>query len=84
MNDLLRHIYDYTTEHLNLDDPNYAENQRYAAVHYDALLHTLSPEQAAHLRDYRGMAALATDLEREALFTAAFRAGLYLGALARW
>ena len=42
-----------------------------------------TPEQAAHLRDYQGMTALAGQRKEEAVFRSAFQAGLYLGSLAR-
>lgn len=84
MDDFLRHIYGYILEHLELNNREYQENQHYAALQYDALLQTLTPEQAAHLRDYRDMSATAEALEQEALFLAAFRAGLRLGAAGDW
>ena len=84
MNDLLRVIYAHLSDHLNLADPEYGENMRCAALKYDKLLQTLTPEQEAHLRDYRDMSATAEALEQEALFLSAFRAGLYLGAAGDW
>ena len=83
MNDFLRHIYNYLLEHLELNDPEYQEHQHYAALQYNTLLQTLTPEQAAHLRDYRDMSAIAEALESEALFLSTFRAGLYLGTNSR-
>ena len=65
------------------DNPEYGENLRYAALQYDTLLQTLTPEQASHLRDYQGMTALAGQRKEEAVFRSAFQAGLYLGSLAR-
>ena len=84
MNDLLRVIYAHLLDHLNLSDPEYRENMRCAALQYDKLLQTLTPEQAAHLRDYWDMSATAGALEQEALFLAAFRAGLRLGTAGDW
>lgn len=83
MNDFLSHIYNDLLDHLDLSDPEYGENLRYAALQYDTLLQTLTAEQAAHLRDYQGMTALAAQRKEEALFRSAFQAGLYLGSLAR-
>lgn len=83
MNDFLRHIYTDILDHLEIHDPEYGENLRYAALQYDTLLQTLTPEQAAHLRDYQGMTALAGQRKEEAVFRSAFQAGLYLGSLAR-
>lgn len=82
MNNFLRDIYNYLLEHLEVQEPEYGENLRYAAYQVDALLQTLTPEQAAHLRDYQGMTTLASELKEEAVFLAAFQAGLYLGSLA--
>ena len=82
MDDFLRHIYTDILDHLEIKGPEYGENLRYAAYQVDALLQTLTPEQAAHLRDYQGMTALASELKEEAVFLAAFQAGLYLGSLA--
>ena len=83
MDDFLRHIYTDILDHLEIKDPEYGENQRYAALQYDTLLQTLTPEQASHLRDYQGMTALAGQRKEEAVFRSAFQAGLYLGSLAR-
>lgn len=83
MNDFLRDIYDCLLKHLKVQEPEYEENLRFAALQYDMLLQTLTPEQAAHLRDYRNMAGLAWALREEAVFRSAFQAGLYLGSLAR-
>ena len=83
MDDFLRHIYTDILDHLEIKDPEYGENLRYAALQYDTLLQTLTPEQASHLRDYRGMTALAGQRKEEAVFRSAFQAGLYLGSLAR-
>ena len=47
MNDLLRVIYAHLSDHLNLADPEYGENMRCAALQYDKLLQTLTPEQEA-------------------------------------
>ena len=83
MDDFLRHIYTDILDHLEIKDPEYGENLRYAALQYDTLLQTLTPEQASHLRDYQGMTALAGQRKEEAVFCSAFQAGLYLGSLAR-
>ncbi|MBM6887512.1 hypothetical protein [Pseudoflavonifractor phocaeensis] len=83
MDDFLRHIYTDILDHLEIKDPEYGENLRYAALQYDTLLQTLTPEQASHLRDYQGMTALAGQRKEEAVFRSAFQAGLYLGSLAR-
>ena len=83
MDDFLRHIYTDILYHLEIKDPEYGENLRYAALQYDTLLQTLTPEQASHLRDYQGMTALAGQRKEEAVFRSAFQAGLYLGSLAR-
>ena len=83
MDDFLRHIYTDILDHLEIKDPEYGENLRYAALQYDTLLQTLPPEQAAHLRDYQGMTALAAQRKEEAVFRSAFQAGLYLGSLPR-
>ena len=83
MDDFLRHIYTDILDHLEIKDPEYGETLRYAALQYDTLLQTLTPEQASHLRDYQGMTALAGQRKEEAVFRSAFQAGLYLGSLAR-
>lgn len=83
MDDFLRHIYTDILDHLEIKDPEYGENLRYAALQYDTLLQTLTPEQASHLWDYQGMTALAGQRKEEAVFRSAFQAGLYLGSLAR-
>lgn len=83
MNNFLHHIYNDILDHLEPENPEYAENLRYATLQYDTLLQALTPEQAVHLRDYRNMAGLASALREEAVFRSAFQAGLYLGSLAR-
>lgn len=83
MTDFLFHIYNYVLEHLKIDDPEYEENRDYAAAQYGALMDSLPPDQAVQLESYQYMSEIARDMEQEAIFLAAFRAGLYLGASAQ-
>lgn len=83
MDDLLFHIYRYVLEHLEPEDLEYEDNLRYAAAQYRALAGSLSPRQAEQLRDYQGMSGLAAAAREEAVFRAAFQAGLALGTWTR-
>lgn len=83
MNDFLLHIYNYILEHLETDDPEYEENRTHASAQYGALMQALPPKQAVQLESYQYMSEIARDAEQEAIFLAAFRAGLYLGASAQ-
>ena len=83
MNDFLLHIYNYILEHLETDDPEYEENRTRASAQYGALMQALPPKQAVQLESYQYMCEIARDMEQEAVFLAAFRAGLYLGASAQ-
>ena len=83
MNDFLLHIYNYILEHLETDDPEYEENCTRASAQYGTLMQALPPKQAVQLESYQYMSEIARDMEQEAVFLAAFRAGLYLGASAQ-
>ena len=67
MNDFLLHIYNYILEHLETDDPEYEENRTRASA--QNLTSTCPKLQGIW--------------SQEAVFLAAFRAGLYLGASAQ-
>ena len=84
MTEILSWIYQYVTEHLfadSSDESEYQENRDCAYTQYNKLMETLTPEQREHLHVFQDMTSITASIECEAIFLAALKIGLALGAL---